>query len=117
MLCVDVYLKLLVSPFYDNDTRTGSFIIIVSPKRNKRSPNTIKGVSGRGGVGLGMTLGLNGRVGGGYPSMGIVCAQSQSVFVPLSQHTRVTGGTGTSLFVSVRAGTLTGGQATGKTSA
>lgn len=91
--------------------------MIVSTKRNNRSPKTVKGVSGRGGVGLGMTLGLNGLVGRGYGSIGIICAHDGSMFVPLSHHTRVTGGTGTSLFVSVRAGTLTGGQATGNTSA
>lgn len=92
-------------------------MIIVSPNRNKRSPNTVNEHKGRGGVGLGMTLGMKRLVRGGYGSMGMVCAQGASIFVPLSHHTRVTGGTGTSLFVSVRAGSVTHNEAMQKTRA
>lgn len=87
-------------------TTGGQFALIVSPNRNNRSTKTLKTVSGRGGVGLTITLHFNGCIRRGLPRMEIVCAHAGSIFVPLGRHTGVTGHTGTSLFVSIRAGTL-----------
>ncbi len=92
--------------------------MIVSTKRNNGSPNTVDtgGEVCRGGVALTITLVMKGSVRRGRPRIGILCAQGASMFMKLGSHTHVTGGTGTSLFVSVRAGT-TGGESTGNTRA
>ncbi len=84
---------------------TGGFAIMVSPNRKNGSPNTVKGQVRRGTVGLGMTLVINGVVRRGRSSISIICAHGASGCLALRRHPGVTGRTGNSLFVSVRAGT------------
>lgn len=104
-LCVGLIVTLFfILPI--SRTGRGAFAIIVSTKRKKGSPNTHNSSVGRGTVGLTMTLELNDLVSRGRSSIGIVCAHGASIFVRLSRETGVTGQGGTSLFVSVRAGTI-----------
>ncbi len=100
-------------------TRTmgSGFVLMVSTKRNKRSSNTVNQVSHRGAVGLSITGTFNGLIRRRYSSIGIICAHGDSIFIPLKGQTRVTGGTSTSLFISVRAGTLPKGGIKQKTRA
>lgn len=82
-------------------------IIILSPNRNKVSAKTVKhGNSGRGRIILTVTGGIHSVLHGRKVSTHL--AHSNSAFVPLCSHIRVTRGRNTSLFVSVRTSNFAG---------